>query len=113
MKPLLSTDKLVCSHQGVVQLQSIKGNELEVAGGNIITESDLKNALISGCSHTIAGIPKPCTKIVQIPSNALSEVLFVNGEKVVLEDKVSIIMTDNGFPLQLQAHQEKAIEVNK
>ena len=111
MKPLLSSDKLVCAHQGVVQLQSVKGKEL--AGESVITESDLKNAVISGCSHNIAGIPKPCTKIVQIPPNALSELLEVNGEKVVLEDNVTMIMTDNGVPLQLQVQQEKPLELSK
>ena len=95
MKPLLSSDKLVCAHQGVVQLQSVKGKELEIAGESVITESDLKNAVISGCSHNIAGIPKPCTKIVQIPPNALR------------------IMTDNGVPLQLQVQQEKPLELSK
>ena len=113
MKPLLSSDKLVCAHQGVVQLKSVKGKELDIAGESVITESDLKNAVISGCSHNIAGIPKPCTKIVQIPPNALSELLEVNGEKVVLEDNVTMIMTDNGVPLQLQVQQEKPLELSK
>ena len=113
MKPLLSSDKLVCAHQGVVQLQSVKGKELYIAGESVITESDLKNAVISGCSHNIAGIPKPCTKIVQIPPNALSKLLEVNGEKVVLEDNVTMIMTDNGVPLQLQVQQEKPLELSK
>ena len=73
----------------------------------------MKNAVISGCSHNIAGIPKPCTKIVQIPPNALSKLLEVNGEKVVLEDNVTMIMTDNGVPLQLQVQQEKPLELSK
>ena len=113
MKPLLSSDKLVCSHHGVVQLQSIKGKELEISGGGVITESDLKNAVIVGCSHNIAGIPKPCTKIMQIPPNALSELIEVNGEKVVLEDNVTMILTDNGVPLQLQVQQEKPLTTSK
>ena len=113
MKRLLSSDKLVCAQQGVVQLKSVKGKELDIAGESVITESDLKNAVISGCSHNIAGIPKPCTKIVQIPPNALSELLEVNGEKVVLEDNVTMIMTDNGVPLQLQVQQEKPLELSK
>ena len=107
MKPLLSSDKLVCSHQGVVQLQSIKGKELEISGGGVITESDLKNAVIVGCSHNIAGIPKPCTKIMQIPP------IEVNGEKVVLEDNVNMVLTDNGVPLQLQVQQEKPLTTSK
>ena len=86
---------------------------MDIAGESVITESDLKNAVISGCSHNIAGIPKPCTKIVQIPPNALSELLEVNGEKVVLEDNVTMIMTDNGVPLQLQVQQEKPLELSK
>lgn len=113
MKPLLASDKLVCSHNGVVQVQSDKGKELELSGAGVITESDLKNAVISGCSHNIAGIPKPCTKIVQIPPTALSELIEVNGEKVVLEDNLSMIMTDNQVPIQLQGQQEKALETSK
>lgn len=113
MKPLLENDKLVCAHQGVVQLKSDKGKDLLVDDNGVITESDLMNSPISGCSHNILGVPKPCTKIVQIPPNALSETLEVNGEGVVLEDMVSMIMTDNGVPLQLQGSQEKSLELDK
>lgn len=113
MKPLLENDKLVCAHQGVVQLKSDKGKELLVDDNGVITASDLLNASISGCSHNILGVPKPCTKILQIPPNALSETLSVQGEGVVLEDMVSIILTDNGVPLQLQNSQEKSLELDK
>lgn len=112
MKPLLSSDRLVCFHNGVVQFQQTNGKELEVLGGGVITESNLKNAVIVGCSHNIVGIPKPCTKIMQIPPNALSELIEVNGEKVVLEDNVNKILTDNGVPLQLQVHHEKPITIS-
>ncbi len=112
MKPLLENDKLVCIHQGIVQLKSDKGNCLLVEDSGVITESDLKNSPIVGCSHNILGVPKPCTKIVQIPPTALSESLEVNGERVVLEDMVNMIMTDNGVPLQLQCNQEKSLELD-
>ena len=67
MKPLLENDKLVCAHQGVVQLKSDKGKELLLDDNGVLTASDLLNASISGCSHNILGVPKPCTKILQIP----------------------------------------------
>ena len=108
MKPLLENDKLVCAHQGIVQLKSDKGKDLLVDDNGV-----MMNSPISGCSHNILGVPKPCTKIVQIPPNALSETLEVNGERVVLEDMVSMIMTDNGVPLQLQGSQEKSLELDK
>lgn len=113
MKPLLENDKLICAHQGIVQLKSDKGKDLLLDDNGVITENDLINSPIIGCSHNILGVPKPCTKIVQIPPNALSNTLSVNGEGVVLEDMVSMIMTDNGVPLQLQCNQEKSLELDK
>ena len=50
---------------------------------------------------------------MQIPPNALSELIEVNGEKVVLEDNVTMILTDNGVPLQLQVQQEKPLTTSK
>ncbi len=109
MKPLLENDKVICAHNGIVQLKSDKGSDLIINGNPAITKSDLINASISGCTHNIAGVPKPCTKIMQIPDNALSTLIETGGEKVVLEDMLSMIMTDNGVSLQLQGNQEKPL----
>lgn len=113
MKPLLENDKVVCAHNGMVQLKSDKGKDLNVDGNPVITKSDLMNASISGCTHNIAGVPKPCTKITQIPDNALSTLIETGGEAVVLEDMLSMVMTDNGVPLQLQGNQEKSLILDK
>lgn len=103
MKPLLENDKVICAHNGIVQLKSDKGSDLIINGNPAITKSDLINASISGYTHNIAGVPKPCIKIMQIPDNE------TGGEAVVLEDMPSMIMTDNGVPLQLQGNQEKPL----
>lgn len=107
MKPLLENDKVVCAHNGTIQIKSDKGKALLVNGHPVVTKSDLMNASISGCTHNIAGVPKPCTKIIQIPDNALSTLIETGDEPVVLEDMLSMIMTDNSVPLQLQGNQEK------
>lgn len=113
MSPLLANDKLFCSHNGQVQLQSNMGKNLEVKGAAVITKSDLMSAPISGCSNNIAGVPQPCTSIPMVPDNVLSQSLSVGGEGVVLADMVSMIMTDKGVPLMLQGNPPKLVEVSK
>lgn len=112
MKPLLENDILTCAHNGIVQLKSNLGADLNVDGAGVITKSDLLNAAIIGCSNNIAGIPKPCLKIAQIPPNALSQNLLVNDEEIVLEDMISSILTDNSVPLQMPSKKEKSLEVD-
>ena len=98
--PILEDDVLMCSHGGKVQLKSIKGKPFKNNGVSLILEPDLMYAPISGCSYNILGIPTPCTMVAVIPPSALSIKKF-NGEKAVMQDYVSMIMTDKGFPLQI------------
>lgn len=97
--PVLEDDILMCPHGGQVQLKSIKGKPFKSDGVPIILEPDLINAPISGCSNSILGIPKPCTMVSVIPPATLS-MKKLNGEKAVMQDYVSMILTDKGVPLQ-------------
>lgn len=67
------------------------------------------NASIFGYAYNIAGVPKPCTKIMQVSENALSTLIEKGSKVFVLEDMLPIIMTDNGVPLQLQGNQGKTL----
>ena len=96
--PVLEDDVIMCPHGGRVQLKSIKGKPFQSDGVPIILEPDMQNALISGCTNNILGVPTPCTMVVNIPPAALS-LKTLNGEKAVMQDYVSLIMTDKGFPL--------------
>lgn len=98
--PVLEDDVIMCPHGGKVQLKSVKGKPFKSGGVPIILEPDMQNALISGCTNSILGVPAPCTMVVNIPPAALS-LKTLNGEKAVMQDYVSLIMTDKGFPLQI------------
>ncbi len=98
--PVLEDDVIMCPHGGKVQLKSVKGKPFQSDGVPVILEPDMQNALISGCSNNILGVPAPCTMVVNIPPAALS-LKKLNGEKAVMQDYVSLIMTDKGFPLQI------------
>lgn len=100
LSPVLEDDVLMCPHGGIVQLKSIKGKPFKSGGVPLILEPDLVNAVISGCSNSILGVPQPCTMVSVIPPSALS-LKKLNGEKAVMQDYVSMIMTDKGFPLQI------------
>ena len=97
--PVLEDDVLMCPHGGQVQLKSNKGKPFKSNGVPLILEPDLINAPISGCSNNILGVPTPCTTVAVIPPAALSMKKF-NGEKAVMQDYASMIMTDKGVPLQ-------------
>lgn len=99
--PLLESDVLTCPHNGVVQLKSLCGDLLEVEGAGVITESDLLNSPIIGCTKTTAGIPTPCTLVTMIPLSAISSLLEVNDSGVILQSQIPTIKTDKGFPLTL------------
>lgn len=97
--PVLEDDVLICPHGGTVQLKANKGKPFKSQGVPLILEPDLINAPISGCSNNILGVPQPCTMVAVIPPAALS-LKKLNGEKAVMQDYVSMIMTDKGVPLQ-------------
>lgn len=100
--PLLDTDICECPHKGRVILQSSTKDAFEVENAGVITMSDLKNASIVGCTNNIAGVPNPCASIVNIPDSALSSLLQIQDEKIILAESISSITTDKGFPLILQ-----------
>lgn len=100
LHPIIEDDILTCPHGGKVQLKSIKGRCFKSDGVPLILESDMQNSLIFGCSNTILGVSVPCTMVVNIPSVALS-LKKLNGERAVMQDYASIILTDKGFPLQI------------
>ena len=97
--PVLEDDVLMCPHGGQVQLKSNKGKPFKSQGVPLILEPDLINAPISGCTNNIMGVPQPCTMVAVIPPAALS-MKKLNGEKAVMQDYASMIMTDKGVPLQ-------------
>ncbi|RDU60403.1 hypothetical protein CQA53_10880, partial [Helicobacter didelphidarum] len=67
--PLLESDILICPHNGIINLKSNNGSLLEIEGVGVITQSDLLNASIIGCTNNIAGVPTPCSLIsVILPS---------------------------------------------
>ncbi|RDU60604.1 hypothetical protein CQA53_10810 [Helicobacter didelphidarum] len=102
MYPLLESDILICPHNGIINLKSNNGSLLEIEGAGVITQSDLLNASIVGCTNSIAGFPTPCSCIATIPPNAISSMLEVNNEGVILQSQIHTILTDKGFPIQIQ-----------
>ena len=90
--PVLEDDVIMCPHGGRVQLKSIKGKPFQSDGVPIILEPDMQNALISGCTNSILGVPTPCTMVVNIPPAALS-LKTLNGEKAVIQDFCKLLVT--------------------
>lgn len=73
-------------------------------------KNDLMNASsISRYIYNIAGVPKLCTKIMLVSENALSTLIETDSEFIVLEDMLSMIMIDNGVPLQMQGNKVKPL----
>lgn len=100
--PLLETDICECMHKGRVVLNSSTKDLLDVENSGVITIDDLSKATILGCMNNIAGIPMPCTKLLNIPQSITSQSLNVNGQKVVIAEFINQITTDKGSPLILQ-----------
>ena len=113
--PLLETDNIECPHKGKVLLQSTTKDLMCVqdSSGNdagMISLDDLANATIIGCTNNIAGVPSPCTKLVNIPNSIASTLLEVDSQKIVLAQAISQVLTDKGSPLILQG-QPKAKDI--
>ena len=105
--PLLETDSLECPHKGKILLQSstkdimcVQDSSNQNAG--MISLQDLANASIIGCTNNIAGVPSPCTKLVNIPTSICSTLLEIDNQKIVLAQAISQVLTDKGSPLILQ-----------
>lgn len=100
--PLLETDMCKCAHSGIVQLKSNNKNLLSINNIGVITLSDLAQASIIGCTNNIAGVPAPCTKLVNMPNSIASSLLNLNGQQVVLAENMSQVTTDKGSPITIQ-----------
>lgn len=99
LNPLLESDAIECAHKG--KIVAFSSNKLlEIDGSCALTKQDLLNAKIIGCTHQIAGFLKPCQAITIIPESALSTMLEIEGDKVILAQRITQIFTDNGAPLQ-------------
>ena len=107
LNPLLESDTLECAHKGKVLLQSSTKDIMCVQDSSnndagMISLGDLANATIVGCTNNIAGVPSPCTKLVNIPNSICSTLLEVDNQKIVLAQAISQVLTDKGSPLILQ-----------
>ena len=113
--PLLESDNIECAHKGKVLLQSSTKDIMCVqdSSGNdagMISLQDLANATIIGCTNNIAGVPSPCTKLVNIPNSICSTLLEIDNQKIIIAQAISQILTDKGSPLILQG-QPKAKDI--
>ena len=107
LNPLLETDKIECIHKGKVIFQSSTKDLMCVQDSSgtdagAINLQDLANAVIIGCANNIAGIPSPCTKLVNIPNSICSTLLEIDNQKIVLAQATSQVITDKGSSLILQ-----------
>ncbi|BBB20296.1 hypothetical protein [Helicobacter cinaedi] len=107
LNPLLESDSIECLHKGKVIFQSSTKDLMCVQDSNnndagLISLGDLANATIIGCTDNIAGIPSPCTKLVNIPNSICSTLLEIDNQKIVLAQATSQVITDKGSPLILQ-----------
>ena len=107
LNPLLESDSIECAHKGKILLQSTTKDLMCVqdSSGNdagMISLSDLANASIIGCTNNIAGVPSPCTKLVNIPNSICSALLEIDNQKIVIAQAISQVLTDKGSPLILQ-----------
>ena len=115
LNPLLESDTLECAHKGKVLLQSSTKDIMCVQDSSnndagMISLGDLANATIVGCTNNIAGVPSPCTKLVNIQNSICSTMLEINNQKIVLAQAISQVLTDKGSPLILQG-QPKAKDI--
>ncbi|QBL11580.1 hypothetical protein [Campylobacter helveticus] len=95
---VLEDDVIRCPHGGKVILKSNKGKSFKSNGVPLILESDYLNSKIQGCSHTIAGVSVPCTRVVNVKGSLSQK--KVNDEFVILQELVSNSITNQGFALK-------------
>jgi len=100
--PLLESDMITCIHNGIVELKSSNSGIFEVNDMSVITQKDLLNAKILGCTNNIAGVHMSCSMVATIPLNAVSSMFEIMDSGAIFQSQVSTILTDKGFPLILQ-----------
>ena len=113
--PLLESDCVECAHKGKVLLQSSTKDIMCVQDSSnndagMISLNDLANATIVGYTNNIAGVPSPCTKLVNIPNSICSTLLEIDNQKIIIAQAISQVLTDKGSPLILQG-QPKAKDI--
>ena len=115
LNPLLESDSVECAHKGKVLLQSSTKDIMCVQDSSnndagMISLNDLANATIVGYTNNIAGVPSPCTKLVNIPNSICSTLLEIDNQKIIIAQAISQVLTDKGSPLILQG-QPKAKDI--
>lgn len=104
MHPLTEADVVVCPHGGKVQLKA-KKTTWSHKNIPVLAIEDLDSAPISGCQYKVAAgpvmIPKPCTITVTGAPTAATK-CHRHNVPISLAEKISSVVTDNGFPVQLQ-----------
>ena len=105
--PLLESDCVECAHKGKILLQSSTKDIMCVqdSSGNeagMISLNDLANATIVGCTNNIAGVPSPCTKLVNIPTSICSTLLEIDNQKIIIAQAIFQVLTDKGSPLKIK-----------
>ncbi|MCD8212503.1 MAG: lipase family protein, partial [Campylobacter sp.] len=91
--PVIEDDVISCEHQGRVVLRSKRGAGFKSQGKGIILGSDFINSSIIGCTAK-----SPCTRVALVPRSALS-FKMINDEYALMQDKVSLCMSDKGSKL--------------
>ena len=115
LNPLLESDCVECAHKGKVLFQSSTKDIMCVQDSSnndagMISLQDLANTSIVGCTNNIAGVPSPCTKLVNIPNSICSTLLEIDNQKIIIAQAISQVITDKGSPLILQG-QPKAKDI--
>ena len=105
--PLLESDNIECAHKGKILLQSSTKDIMCVQDSSnndagMISLNDLANTTIVGCTNNIAGVPSPCTKLVNIPTSICSTLLEIDNQKIIIAQAIFQVLTDKGSPLILQ-----------
>ena len=94
LKYLNHDSVLKCVHQGTVTFLPPPPRSLVIQGSPVLTESDLLNASIVGCTQTGPGV-KPCLKI--------SEILIGKSKQILVDRQVPLLehlqaLTDGSPP---------------
>ncbi len=88
---LTENSKLVCAHQGQVQLTASQ-SRLTVSGGKVLVEGDLNSAPVSACTTTPTAPPPPgtpvSTKCLTVTStiNGVAAKLKIQGKGALLDN---------------------------
>lgn len=106
MHPITEADVVVCPHGGKVVLKATDPN-WQHKGVPVLAITDLDGAKITGCQYKIyngtSWIPKPCLTTVTGAPTAATKAHRKNIP-ISLVEKISSVVTDNGFSVALQGN---------